>query len=394
MSLSNGHPYLAIPGPSVVPDAVQRAMHAASPNIYDPALMQDARGIARDLKVVAGTQHDLAMYISNGHGVWEAALVNSCRPGARVVAMSSGHFGEAWANMATGLGLDVDARRFPVGQAVPPEALQQILAEDPDHQIHAVLVVQAETSSGVRNDIAAMGEILRASGHPALLMVDCIASFGADRFEMDAWGVDVMISGNQKGLMMPPGMGFVFLGPRAAAARAQVPSVSHYWDWAPRLVPDELWQYFGGTPPTQHLFGLRAALDMILAEGLGRVWARHATLAQAVWAAVDCWGSAGHIGFNVPDPSARSHAVTGLWVSEQRATPLRQWLEVNTGVTLGIGLGQVPADGHLRVGHMGHVNAHMVLGVLGAMQAELIALDIPHGPGALDAAARVIAEGA
>ena len=235
-----------------------------------------------------------------------------------------------------------------------------------------------------------------AAGHPALLMADCVASLGCDRFEMDAWGVDVLVAGSQKGLMVPPGMGFVFFSPKAAAHRPD--RVSRYWDWTPRARPEMYYQYFGGTAPTHHIYGLRAALDMIHAEGIEAVWARHERLAKAIWSACEIWGQAGGLRLNVADRAHRSHAVTSLALDAPDGTRLRQWLEANAGVTLGIGLGMgteedPKGDGYFRIGHMGHVNAHMVLGVLAVMEAGLSALDIPHGSGAVEAAAATLAAG-
>ena len=259
-----------------------------------------------------------------------------------------------------------------------------------------MLAVQVDTSTGVKSDLAALRAALDAAGHPALLMADCIACLGCDAFEMDAWGVDVMVTGSQKGLMTPPGLGFVFFNDRADAARDTAGCVTGYWDWRPRSRPGEFYQYFGGTAPTHHLYGLRAALDMIGEEGLEAVWARHATLARAVWAAVDAWGRGGTMELNVPDPAARSHAVTTVRLAAPDATRLREWVQAEAGLTLGIALGMTGEDdagpdGTFRIGHMGHVSAQMVMGALGAIGAGLKALDIPHGQGALEAAAEAMA---
>jgi alanine-glyoxylate transaminase / serine-glyoxylate transaminase / serine-pyruvate transaminase len=263
--------------------------------------------------------------------------------------------------------------------------------------IKAVLCVQVDTATSVRNDIAALRATLDAAGHPALLMVDCIACLGCDRFEMDAWGVDVMVTGCQKGLMTPPGLGFVFFNDKADRAREAANCVTHYWDWRPRVSPAGFWQYFDGTAPTHHLYGLREALDMIFEEGLEAVWARHERLARAVWAAFEAWGAEGPLELNVADPMKRSHAVTSLRIGAPHGTALRTWVEERAGLTLGIGLGMETeedpkSDGFFRLGHMGHVNAQMVLGALATIEAGLIATGVPHGRGAVEAAARVIAE--
>lgn len=396
MSLAHGTEYLAIPGPSVMPDRVMRAMHRAAPNIYEGALVDMVAGLVPDLQAVARTSGKVAMYIANGHGVWEAALSNIVAPEDKIVVLANGRFGHGWADMAQGLGCEVEVLDFGRSGPVDPEALAPVLAADKGSRIKAVLVCHTDTASTARNDIAAVRQELDRAGHPALLAADCIASLACDRFEMDAWGADLMISACQKGLMVPPGMGFVFFNDRAAEVRAAMPRVSRYWDWSPRAEPEAFWQYWNGTAPTHHLYGLREALNMIGEEGLENVWARHATLSRAIWAAVEAWGETGPIRLNVAEPAQRSHAVTSVFLGNGQGEALRKWTEAKTGVTLGIGLGmETEADPHgtdyLRIGHMGHVNAHMVLGVLGAMQSGLRALGIPHGSGALDAATEVIA---
>jgi len=395
MSLSNGREYLAIPGPSVMPDRVLRAMHRASPNIYEGALPEMVAGMIPDLKAVARTTHNVAIYIANGHATWEAALSNVVAEGDKVLVMANGRFGHGWAEMARGLGCEVEVLDFGRSGPVDPEALATPLQADKDQRIKAVLVCHTDTASTATNDIAAIRQVIDRVGHPALFAVDCIASLGCDRFEMDAWGVDVMISASQKGLMTPPGLGFVFFNDRAAQVRQRMPRVSRYWDWVPRSAPELFYQYWSGTAPTHHLYGLREALDMIAEEGLEKIWARHETLARAVWAATDVWGQEGPLRLNVAQPSHRSHAVTSLAIGAPNGTRLRHWTEKNTGVTLGIGLGMETEEdphstGFFRIGHMGHVNAHMVLGVLGSIDAGLKALRIPHGRGALEAASEVI----
>jgi alanine-glyoxylate transaminase/serine-glyoxylate transaminase/serine-pyruvate transaminase len=394
--LSQGRPYLAIPGPSVMPDAVLRAMHRAAPNIYDGELTRMMPDLMRDLKSLARTDQNAAIYIGNGHGAWEAALSNVIAPGDRVLVPATGRFGLGWGDMATGLGAEVDVIDFGKSSPMDMDRIEAHLRADTGRAIKAVLAVHVDTSSSVRNDIAALRAALDAAGHPALLMADCIASFGCDRFEMDAWGVDVMVTACQKGLMVPPGVGLVFFNDRAAEVRAGMERVSRYWDWRPRANPEHFFQYFGGTAPTHHLYGLRAALDMIHGEGVDHVWLRHERLARAIWAACEVWGDGGPMRLNVAEAADRSHAVTALRIGAPHGTALRDWVETNLGLTLGIGLGMAePGDpswhGFFRLGHMGHVNGHMIMGLLGGIEAGLCALDIPHGRGATDAAARVIA---
>ncbi len=392
-----GRDYLAIPGPSVMPDAVLQAMHRGAPNIYAGALIDMTASLVPDLRTVAQTQHHVAMYIGNGHAAWEAALSNVVSVGDTVLVPCTGRFGHGWADMAQGLGVETQVLDFGKNAPVDMGQFEEALAADTQHQIKAILAVHVDTSSSVRNDIHAMRMVLDRLDHPALLMADCIASLGCDRFDMDAWGVDVMVTGCQKGLMVPPGMSFVFFNDKADAVRGQVQRVSRYWDWRPRANPDEFYQYWNGTAPTHHLYGLRVALDMLMDEGMEAVWARHARLARAIWAACDVWADGGALASNVADPANRSCAVTALRLDQGRGAQLRGWLESELSLTLGIGLGMAEPgdpkrDDYFRLGHMGHVNGQMIMGLLGGMDAGLRHLDVPIGAGALDAAAAVIAK--
>ncbi|WP_299740262.1 aminotransferase class V-fold PLP-dependent enzyme [uncultured Roseobacter sp.] len=393
-----GRSYLAIPGPSVMPEAVLNAMHRPAPNIYDGELPDMMPALVADLRRVARTEAHVAIYIANGHGVWEAALSNVIAPGEKVLVLATGFFGHGWAGMAEGLGAEAQVLDFGKSATVDPARVAETLKADRAHEIKAVLAVHVDTSSSVRNDIAAVRAAMDAAGHPALLMADCIASLGCDVFEMDGWGVDVMVTGSQKGLMVPPGMGFVFFNDKAAAVRRAMPRVSNYWDWTPRAEAQQFSHYWNGTAPTHHVYGLRAALDMIHAEGIEAIWARHAVLARAIWAACETWAAGGALQLNIQDPAHRSHAVTSLHLPAPQATALREWTERELGLTLGIGLGMVDANdpawhGFFRLGHMGHVNGHMILGLLGGIEAGLKALDIPHDAGGLSAASEVIAQG-
>ncbi len=397
MTIANGRSYIAIPGPSVMPDEVLQAMHRPAPDIYSKALHDTMATLLPDLKDVARTDGHAAMYIANGHGAWEAALANTVSPSDRVLVPCCGAFGHGWAEMARGIGAEVDIIEHGRQTPIDADAVRAALLADRGQTIKAVLAVHVDTSSSLRSDIAALRAVLDEVGHPALLMADCVASLGCDVFEMDAWGVDVMVTGSQKGLMVPPGMGFVFFSPRAAEVRATMPRVSRYWDWVPRSAPEAFYQYFGGTAPVQHLYGLRKALDMLKAEGMPAVWARHARLANAIWTAVDHWGQAGAMRLNVADPAHRSCAVTALALGKGQGDRLRQWCETQAGVTLGIGLGvgdpeDPTSSGYFRLGHMGHVNAHMVLGLLGVIETGLGALEIPHESGGVTAAAQHLAK--
>ncbi|MCK0143026.1 aminotransferase class V-fold PLP-dependent enzyme [Aliiroseovarius sp. F20344] len=398
MTLSHGRTHLAIPGPSVMPDRVLQAMHRAAPNIYAGEVVDMMPGLIGGLKSVARTRHHAVIYVANGHGAWEAALSNTLAAGEKVLSLCTGRFGHGWHEMASALGVNTVIEEFGLKTPVDPSRVEELLRADITHELKAVLLTHVDTSTSILNDVEVVRAAIDAAGHPALLMVDCIASLGCDRFEMDAWGVDVAVAASQKGLMVPPGMGFVFFSDKAAAVRDKLPRVSRYWDWAPRAKPEIFYQYFGGTAPTHHLFGLREALKMIEEEGgVEKVWSRHAHLARAIWAAFDAWGAEGPLQMNVVDPMHRSNAVTSLQIGAPNGTALRNWTEQNTGVTLGIGLGMSTpddpkGDGFFRLGHMGHLNAAMVMGALSAIQSGLTALDIPQGAGALSAAADVIAQ--
>ena len=396
LSLAQGREYLAIPGPSVMPDAVLQAMHRAAPNIYAGQLVEMTHGILPDLKKVARTDHHAAIYVANGHGSWEAALSNVIAAGDKALVPATGRFGHGWADMATGLGAEVDIIDFGKSSPIDPARVAEALSADKAHSIKAVLATHVDTSTSIRNDIAELRHAMDEAGHPALLMVDCIASLGCDVFHMDDWGVDVMVTGCQKGLMVPPGISFVFFNDKADDIRKSMPRVSRYWDWSPRANPEDYYQHFGGTAPTHHLYGLRAALDLIHEEGMEHVWARHEQLARAIWAACDVWGQNGPLQLNVTDPEYRSHAVTSLRLDPPFGTKLRDWVSSQIGLTLGIGLGMAEPGtenehAFFRLGHMGHVNGQMIMALLGGIEAGLAALDVPRGSGALEAAAAVIA---
>lgn len=396
MSLSNGRHYIAIPGPSVSPDRVLQAMHRPGPNIYAPEQGDLMAGILADLKQLARTKHHCAMYIANGHGAWEAALANVLSAGDQVLVLATGRFAHGWAAMAKALGIEADIIDFGLRSTIDLFKVKEALAADGDHRYQAVMAVHVDTATSVLNDTKALRDAIDETGHPALLMIDCIASLGCDKFEMDDWGVDVMVAGCQKGLMTPPGMGFVFFNQKAAARRSAKPLVSAYWDWTKRAEPQEFYQYFGGTPPTHHLYGLREALDMILEEGLESVWKRHSILATTIGTAFDIWAGDGPLELNIAESKNRSCAVTAVRAGAPDGTRIRNWVFENAGVTLGIGLGMADSNdpewhSYFRVGHMGHINSQMVMGVLGSIDAALKSLGISHGGGALDAASKTIA---
>ena len=395
MTVTSGQTYLAIPGPSVIPEAVLRSMHRSSPNIYEGELIEITESLIPDLNYVARSTGQVAIYIANGHGIWEAALSNMVSAGDHVLVLATGRFAHGWAEMAKKMGIAVDILDFGKNRAVDFQVLIEKLNSEPKTKYKSILMTHVDTSTSVKNDIANVRQILDDTKSPALLAVDCIASLGCDRFEMDDWGVDIMVAACQKGLMVPPGIGFVFFNNKAKERQKSLTNVSSYWDWAPRVNPGLYYEYFCGTAPTHHIYGLRTALDMIKSEEIEKTWKRHEILSQAIWAAIDRWSSAGDISLNVKNPSDRSHAVTSIRLGGKNGTRLRHWLQTKSGLTIGIGLGMSEAedpygDGFVRFGHMGHVNAQMVMALLGTVETGLKAIEYKHGKGALEAASEIL----
>jgi alanine-glyoxylate transaminase/serine-glyoxylate transaminase/serine-pyruvate transaminase len=251
------------------------------------------------------------------------------------------------------------------------------------------MVVQVDTATSVRNDIPAIRAAIDAAGHPALLMVDCIASLACEPYEHDEWGVDITVAATQKGLMVPPGLGFVFPSEKATAAYKSADLRTGYFDWGPRTNPDEHYKIYCGTPPIQHLWGMREALDMLFEEGLENVWNRHRILADAVRSAVQAWKTEDGFSFNVTEPESRSNSVTTVLTGDVDATELRRIAEQEAGVTLGIGLAEF-ADRAIRIGHMGHLNPPMILGTIGTIEAALTKMGAPVGGSGSAAAAASI----
>lgn len=390
VSLAAGPEIVAIPGPSVVPDRVLSAMHRAMPDIYEGELLSVTDEIYERLPGLARTASRGFITISNGHGAWAMALSNTLSRGDLVLVLECGRFAAVWAEMAEFDGLLVEMMLAPEGEAIDPSAVEARLCADRDRSIKAVLMVHTDTASSVRNDVAAIRRALDSADHPALLMVDCIASMGCERFEMDAWGVDVTLAASQKGLMTPPGLGFVWAGPRALAAHRTAGMRTRYWDWSSRSEHGPHYVRFCGTPPVTHLFGFREALRMIEEEGIEARWDRHRTLAAAVRAAVDAWAAPDALCLHVPHPEQRGDSVTTIRTGAVDSTRLAAICRDQCGVTLGIGLGDF-AGRAFRVAHMGHVNAPMVLGVLGVVETALTLMGAPMSGSGVSAAAASMA---
>jgi len=385
MTVSRGRDSLALPGPTTVPHEVLQAMQRPAVDIYGEELTAVTDSCLDDLRRVFRTEQGRTyIYIANGHGAWEAALSNVLTRGDKILALESGRFAVGWGEMAEPLGVEMEVLEAEPQRAVSPEALEQRLRADSAGEIKAILVVQVDTASGIVNDIPALGAAIEASGHGALFMVDAIASLGSMPFEMDGWGVDVAVAGAQKGLMMTPGLSFIAARERALAAHANAGLRTRYWDWTVRE-GDLHYMKYCGTPPVHLLFGLRKSLDMLFDEGLENAFRRHALLAGATQAAVERWSQGGALAFNVPEPAERSPTVTTILMDDPALSRLLDWCYEVCNVSLGIGLG--PLGGHaFRIAHMGHVNAPMTLGTLGAIETGLAALDIPHGKAGVSAA--------
>ncbi len=393
MSLSQGRNLFVTPGPSVIPDRVLNAMHRAAPNIYEGDLVDMTDRILDNLRKVARTSGDPTIYISNGHGVWEAALHNVLQAGDKVLCLSTGTFGSGWADVATAMGIEVELLDFGSSKSFNADRVADALRAD-QGKFKAILATHTDTSTSITNDIAALRKAIDDTGHHALLMVDCIASLGCEQFEMDAWGVDVMVAACQKGLMVPPGIAFTFHNAKAAQVSENTIRTSPYWNWTLRTNPDVFYMRFNGTPPTHHIFGLDEALKMLVdEEGLDNVWARHTKQAQAIWAAIDIWAEAGAIRCNIQNIADRSSAVTTVVSDTIDLSPLHEWCKDTAGLTLGVGIGfgEYEPNQIFRIGHMGHMNPVMLLGALSTIEAGLNALQIPHGRGAIEAAGRVLA---
>ena len=384
MSVRAGREFLAIPGPTTVPDEVLRAMHRPAVDIYSGQLLALTDGLMRDVARVFNTKGRAYIYSANGHGAWEAALTNVLSRGDKILVLESGRFAVSWGEHARRMGVEVEVLKGDMRRAVRSEEVEARLRTDRGSSIKAVLVAQIDTASGVVNDIAAIGQAIRAAGHDALLMVDAVASLGCMPFDMDAWGVDIAMSGSQKGLMSPPGLGFVVANDRAREVHKTAGLRTPYWDWTDRE-GEEHYRKYAGTPPEHLLYGLRQALDLLFEEGLENVFRRHQLLAEAVRLAIGVWSKGQVIGFNIIEPSERCDAVTPVLVNGHDPDLLRAYCNAKCGVVLGHGIGEL-AGKAFRIAHMGHVNAPMILGTLSVIEMGLAALRIPHDRGGTQAA--------
>jgi alanine-glyoxylate transaminase/serine-glyoxylate transaminase/serine-pyruvate transaminase len=386
-----GERLLHSPGPTHVPVEVLNAMHRQPMDHADPRLDAIIANIESGLRRLLGTSGaELFMYAANGHGVWEAATENLLAPGEAALIPSTGHFSESWAVQLEATGRRAIRTPYRAGYPIDPSAVEEALRADAKREIAAVFVVHTDTASGITHDVAAIRAAIDRAGHPALLVADVIASLGAAPFAMDALGVNMAVGASQKGLMSPPGMGFVAVDERAAAVAARNTAPRAYWDWKRRRGPQSYTKFFG-TPPQNLLFGIEAALGLIEREGLDAVIARHALLARAVQAAVERWSSGGALKLHCLVPQARSVSVTTIEVREGiDVERLRTVARERFQVAFAGGLG--PFTGRaFRIGHLGDLNAAMILGCLAGVEAALLVRGIPFGRDGVSRAIEVLA---
>ena len=360
-------------------------------DIYDGEMIAITDRCLSRLREVFRTRHNAYIYAANGHGAWEAALTNVLSAGDTILVAESGRFAVNWGAMGEWLGIEKRIVEAPPRCGVEPEAIHDALKADTRGEIKAVLIAQIDTSTGIWNDVAAVREAMTRAGHDALLMVDAVASLGTVPLEMDAWDIDVVITGSQKGLMTPPGLSMVAAGPRAKERHATAGLRTHYWDWTSREGPEH-YQKYCGTPPEHMLFALDKALELLLQEGLDAAHRRHHLLASAVRAAVETWSEHAPFELNVVSPQHRSDAVTTIRMNDGVSpAPLTAFCRDTCGVVLGTGIGDLSGKA-FRIAHMGHVNAPMIIGALGVVELGLVSLGMGRR-GGVDAAIASLAGG-
>lgn len=381
-----GRRLLHSPGPTPLPDEVQHALTRQPMDLGDPRVSANIAACERGLQELLGTRAEVLFFAANGHGAWEATVENLLAPGACVLIPGTGHFSESWAIQTEALGRHVVRTPWHPGHPIDAQAVAAALRADTAREIAAVFVVHTDTSSSVSSDLQALRAAIDATGHPALFVVDVVASLGAAPFDMDALRCDVAVGASQKGLMTPPGVGIVAVGPRGWALAEANPAPRFYWDW--RLRRSELsYRKFCGTAPQNLMFGLEAALQLIAQEGIAEVHARHALLARTVHAAVEGWRQAGAMDFFCLEPAARSCSVTTIRVPEGTdVDALRAVARERFQVAIAGGLGPL-AGKAFRIGHLGDQNPAQILGALGGVQAALRVCGIPHGDGLVPAVA-------
>lgn len=385
-----GRQFLQVPGPTNIPERILNAMHRPAMDFAGPGFMDIAIECFEQIRPLFGTTGEVFFYTASGHGAWEATYVNLLEAGDTVLMPETGRFSLTWGEMAASFGVRIETVPNDWRTAIDTSALEDILRRDTGHRIKAVLAVHTETATGVTSDVQAMRAAIDAAGHPALLVIDAIASFMTTPLPMDDWGVDVVIAACQKGLMMPPGLSFTAVGPKALAATKSVRTHRDYWSWDARLGMEQ-YRRFCGTAPEHLIFGLREAITMLNEWGLDAVFARHARLAGAVQAAVGEWARGGALEFNAVRAAERSTSLTVVRRTDNGdAEEVRQTAREVFDVAVGGGLSHL-AGKVFRIGHMGDLNDPMILGALAGIEAALVQTGVAHESGLRAATAHLAA---
>ena len=381
MSFRSGRHFLQIPGPTNVPERVLRAMDRAVIDHRSPEFAELGKQVLEALRPIFRTQHDVIVFPSSGTGAWEAALVNLFSPGDKLLMAETGQFAALWVQLARRFGLEPEVIVGDWRHGADATSIEARLREDDAARIRAVCIVHNETSTGCVSDIAAIRAALDAARHPALLIVDTISSLASIDFRMDEWGVDVTVAGSQKGLMLPPGLAFNAISPRALAAAQTAGLPRSYWSWDEQLGANES-GFFPYTPATNLLYGLREAIAMLHEEGLDNVFARHARHATATRKAVAAWG----LELQCADPKAYSNSLTGVVMPQGvSADKFRRIVLDSFDMSLGTGLGRL-ADKMFRIGHLGHFNDLMLAGTLVGVEMGLARAGVAYQRGGVQAA--------
>ena len=386
-----GRHFLQIPGPTNVPDRILRAIDHPTIDHRGPEFGELGRYVLDGIRKIFQTTQPVIIYSASGTGAWEAALVNTLSAGDRVLMVETGHFAALWKRLAERLGLIADYIPGDWRRGIDAAEIGRRLAADHAHSIRAVCVVHNETSSGITSDIAAVRRAIDAAGHPALLMVDTVSSIGSIDYRHDEWGVDITIAGSQKGLMLPPGLGFNAISPKALAASRTAGLPRAFWAWDDMLAANEK-GYWPTTPSTNLLYGLAEAIDMLASEGLAAVFARHVRHGEATRRAVQAWG----LELLCRNSAEASPVVTAVVMPEaapgQRhdADALRRLVLERFNMSLGTGLGRL-AGWVFRIGHLGDFNDLSLVGTLGGVEMGLAAAGVPHRPGGVQAAVDYLA---
>jgi alanine-glyoxylate transaminase/serine-glyoxylate transaminase/serine-pyruvate transaminase len=381
MAAKSGRHFLQIPGPTNVPDRILRAMAQPTIDHRGPEFARLGKQVLEGLRPIFKTSGPVVVYPGSGTGAWEAALVNTLSPGDRVLMFETGQFAALWRDVAVRFGLAVEFVPGDWRTGVDPKAVEAKLAEDGSHAIKAVAVVHNETSTGVTSRIAEVRRAMDAARHPALLLVDTVSSLGCMDYRHDEWGVDVTVSGSQKGLMLPPGLGFNALSDKAIAAAKGARLPRSYWDWQ-QMLRDNAGGFFPYTPSTNLLYGLREAIAMLNEQGLDAVFARHARHGEATRAAVKGWG----LEVVAIDPREHSASLTAvLMPAGHDADALRKLILERFDLSLGTGLGKLKGR-IFRIGHLGDFNDLMLAGTLAGVEMGLSLAGVPFRKGGVAAA--------